>query len=734
MDIEVKLFDMEHLILFLIGIGIIGLAYAAWKTYQVFKKDEGNQQMKDISSYIRSASFTFLKTEYKVLSVFILLIAVLLFLQSRSVEDSNMFVAVSFIVGAGLSALAASAGFYAASNTNSRTIKSVEGSIDNAFKTAFTGGSASGIAYISIAVTGLAILFFSFQIWGMEWGLSTSLNVLTAYALGASTVALFDRIIGGVFAQAANDGKELVLDTEEAIPANTAVNPAEIANNAGANANNVSGTGSDLFESVSIAIIAGMLLGIPFVNSDAVQSYFSLGPILLPLAIVSVGILASITGSFMVRTLETSSFWTSYRFSYYTSTAIMAIASFFVIKYMLPAEWEVSKTVEGSLIITKFKSLGIFWSLFIGLASAIIINLSTKYFTINGKPVNTVVEKSFKGSSSNVLAGISGGFLATAVPAVTVAGVIIGSYYFAGFYGVAIAAAGLLANTGLILAINSYYPIVDNADSLAKMTAQDSATLQATGELKAVGNQKELVVKSLTISAAALTASALFSAFATKTNISLFELSNPLIVGAVLIGALIPFLFSATVINAVGEVTNKIVVEVNRQFTEIPELKATLDIYKKYFGDPGTPDEEEQAILDDAEGKAEYNDLVTSATYNAIRELIIPMVIAIAIPALTGYFLGAELLAALLTGLIPTGFVLAISQANSGALWNSTKNEVAKGITWNGETYGKNSALYDTAKVGDTTGKTLRNASAPALNILIKLSVIIALVIASGIL
>lgn len=732
-DAEVKLFDLEHLILFLIGIGIIGIAYAIWKTYQGLKKDEGNQQMKDISAYIRSASFTFLKTEYKVLSVFVLLIAVLLFLQSRTVDDSNLFVIVSFVVGAALSALAAWAGFYTATNANSRTVKAVDGSINNAFRTAFTSGSASGLAYVSLAVTGLAVLFFSFQLWGIEWGLSTTLNVLSSFALGASVVALFDRIIGGVYAQAANDAKELVLETEEAIPEDNPVNPAEIANNAGVHVNSVSGAGSDLFESYTVAIIAAMLLGIPFVNSDAVQAYFSLGPILLPVALVAVGILSSITGSFMVRTVETSSFWTSYRFAYYASTAIMAIASFFVIKYMLPAEWEVSKTIEGSLVITKFKTLGVFWSVFIGLASAVVINLSTKYFTINGKQVNSVVEKSFKGVSSNVLAGSSAGMLSSAVPVVTVAGAVAGSYYFAGFYGVAMAAVGLLANTGLILAVNIYFSIADNADSLAKMTSQDSATIQATGELKAIGNQKELVVKSLSVSAAALTASALLAAFALKTNISLFELSNPLIIGMVLIGVLIPFLFSAVVINAVGQLTNKIVVEVSRQFVEIPELKAALEIYKKYFGDPGTPNDDEHAILVDAVGKAEYNDLVKSSTQNSIKELFVPIVIAVAIPALTGYFAGPAFLAALLVGLIPAGFVLAISQANSGAVWNSAKNEVAAGVTWNGETYGKSSALYDTAEVGDTTGKTLRNASAPALDILIKLSVLVALIIASGI-
>lgn len=720
---------MENLIYYLIGIGVLGLAYVFWKTRQVFLREEGNQKMKDISSYIRNASFTFLKTEYKVLLAFVILIAVLLFLHGRSVENSNGFLAVSFAVGAAFSSLAAYLSIYVSSNTHGRTANAAESSLNKAFRLAFSGGSAIGIGYITLAVTGLATLFLFYQIFGIEWGLSTTLNVLTGYALGASTVSLFDRIIGGVYAQAADEGKELVHKTEEAIPENSAVNPAEIANNTGININNVTGASSDLFESFIAALIATMLLGIPFVNADAVQNHFSFGPILLPLTIASIGILASITGSFLVRTVESENFWTGYRFSAYISAIILAIASFFVIKYMLPAEWEVS----DNLIITKYKSLGIFWASIIGLASGVLISLFTDYYTISGKPVDSLIEKTFKGASSNVLSGLSTGFLSIFAPVLIITAAIVSSYYFAGFYGIAIAAVGMLANTGIILAINSYNPISKNADSLAKMSGLSNETLQTTKELREIGNKKELIVKSFTVSAAALTAFALFSAFIQKTNISLFEISDPLIIGVILIGGMIPFLFSSVVISAVGEVANKIAIEVNRQFNDIPQLKAAMDIFRKYFGDPDVPNEEEQAIIENAEGKAEYADMVMISTYNSVRELIIPIVIAIVIPSITGYFGGAELLAGLLTGLIPVGFVLAISQANSAAVWNSAKNKIAKGVVWNGETYGKNSEVYEAAQVGDNVGKVLRNVSAPALNILIKLSTIVALIIASGI-
>ena len=724
---------MENLTYYLIGIGVLGLVYVFWKSRQIYLQAEGNQKLKDISSYIRSASFTFLKTEYKVMMAFIILIAVLLFLQSRSVEDSNGFLTASFIVGAAFSSLAVYFSIRASSNTLSKTTNAAEESLNRAFSVAFSGGSSIGIGYMALTVIGLASLFLYYQLFGIEWGLFTTLNGLTGYALGASTVALFNRIIGGVYAQAADEGKELVHKTEEAIPEDSAVNPAEIANNAGININNITGASTDLLESFVAAVIAAMLLGISFVDADAIQNHFSFAPILLPLAIASVGVLTSITGSFLVRTVETESFWTSYRFSIYVSSAILAIASFFVIKFMLPAEWEMSKTIGDNVIITKYQSLGIFWASFIGITSGILVSLFTDYYTIIGKPVDSVIKKTFKGPSANVLSGLSTGFLSTFAPVLIIAVAIVSSYYFVGFYGVAIAAVGMLANTGIVLAINSYSPIAKNADHLAKMSDLSNETVQTTKELSEIGNKKELIVKGFTISAAALTALALFSAYLQKTNISLFEISDPLIIGAILIGAMIPFLFSFVVINAVGEVANKIVIEVNRQFNDIPQLKAALEIFRKYYGDPEVPNEEEQAIIEDAEGKAEFDKLVMISTYNSVRELIIPVVIAIAIPALVGYFGGAELLAGILAGLIPVGFVLALSQANSAAVWNTTKNEISKGVNWNGEIYGTNSEVYESAKVGDNVGKPLGNASAPALNILIKLSTIVALIIASGI-
>ena len=724
---------MENLIFYLVGIGIVGLAYTIWKARVVLLKEEGTDKMKNISSYMHSASLKYLKTEYRVLSIFVVLIGVLLFLQSNSVEDSNYFLVVSYVVGAAIAMLSGYLSTYIVSKTHDRTTNEAQSSLNKAFTTAFTTGSVSGISFVTLAFIGLVGLFMYYQLFGSEWGLTPALNGLTGFVLGASTVALFNRIIGGVYSQAADEGKELVLKSEEAIPENTAVNPAEIANNAGINANNISGAGSDLYESYAMVIIAAMLLAVPFVNTDAIQNYFSLGPVLVPLSIAAIGILTAITGSFLVKTVETENFFTSYRFVNYISATVLVGASFFIIKYMLPTDWNVGRAIGDNLVITKYKSLGIFWSVFIGVSSGILINLFTEYYTIKGKTVNSMIEKTFKGASSNVVSGLSSGYLSVFASVIIITSTLIASYYFAGFYGISMAAVGFIANAGIVLSINAYSAVTDNANELAKMSNLSAETIQTTNELKEIGNKHELIVKGFTISAAALTAFTLLGVFIQKTNISFFQISDPLTIGAIIIGAIIPFIFSSVVINAVGEVANKILNEVTRQFNDIPELKAALDIYKKYYGDPNVPTEEEKAILEEAEGKAEYDDLVMISTYNTIRELLIPLVLVVTIPTVVGYLGGAELLVGLLIGIIPSGFVLATSQANSGAIWNSTTKEIAKGVVWHGETYGINSDVYEVAKVGDRVGKPLRKSSAPALNILIKISAIIGLIIASSI-
>ncbi len=724
---------MENIIFYLLGIGIIGIAYASWKSFSLLKKDEGNQHMKDVSSYINSASTTYVKTSYKVLAAFVLLAGVLLFLQAKYADGTNGLLAVSFVAGAVLSAGAGFLGINLISKLHARTANEANASTDNAFKKAFSGGMANGITYAGFAITGLAVLLIGYQKFTGEWSLNELLNAITAYVLGASVVALFDRLIGGVFAEGVKIAKTEISKTEEAIPENTAVNPAEIANTAGVNVNNTSGASADMIESYIAVLISAMLLGVPFINSGEVMEYFSFGTVLLPLAMLAIGVLTSITAGFLVKSVNTKSFWTGYRFAYYFSIAVAALASFFIVKYILPTQWEMSKTVEGLIVITKFKSLGVFWTIFLGMAAGILMNFSTDYFTIDGKPVNKLIEDTFKGHSTGVLSGTSRGFIATAVPVIIILATISGAYYFADFYGVAMAAIGFLTNAGIVLAINTTKPVAKNADTLAKMTLMNDEAIQNTEELAAFTEKKEIYVKSLTVSAAALAAFAVLSAFLQKTGVSMIELNSPWTISFMLIGGLLPFLLSASVIDAVSSVAEKATDEIKRQFEEIPELKAAMDIYNKYFGDPDVPTQGEQDIVNAAEGKAAYDDLVVISTYASIRRLIIPLVLMLAVPALTGYLGGTQALIGLLTGLIPVGLILAFTQVNSGAAWNSTKNEIETGVIWNGEKYDKNSGAYQTAKQNDEAGSVYRNASAPALNLLIKISAIIALIIASAI-
>ncbi|MCF6239834.1 MAG: sodium/proton-translocating pyrophosphatase [Bacteroidales bacterium] len=724
---------MENLIYYLFGIAVLGIAYMSWKTITLLKKDEGSVRMKEVSSYINSASMSYVKTSYKVLAAFVVLLAVLLFLQDKYVLNSDGILVVSFIIGAILAAGSGYLSINLISKSHARTAKDAETSSDNAFRSIFSGGMANGIAYVSIAIAGITGLFIVYGLLAPEWELSQMLNIISAYILGVSVVALFDRIVGGVFAEGVRTAKTEVHKSEEAIPENSAVNPAEIANAAGVNINNGSGASADMSSSHLVVIISAMLLGVSFVNTDAIMSYFSFGPVLLPLAIAGVGILSSITASFFVKSINTTSFWTGYRFAHYFAISVAALASFFIVKYMLPAQWEYSETLNGLIVTTKYKYLGVFWTLFIGMIAGVLINFSTDYFTLNGKPVNKLIENTFKGFSSNILSGTSKGFLATAVPVLIILTSISGAYYFADFFGVAMTAIGFLMNAGIVLAINSSKPLAKNADTLAKMTLMNDETIQNTEELASFAEKKEVYVKGLSIAAAAFAGISLLSIFLQKGGVSNIELDSPWTISFMMLGALIPFLFSSVVIDAVNSVAEKTVDEVKRQFEEIPELKAALDIYRKYFGDPDVPTQGEQDIVNAAEGKAQYDDLVIKSTYSSIRALIIPIVLAIAIPVFTGYLGGVQALTGLLTGIIPMSFILAFTQANSAALWNSTKNEIAAGVIYKGEKYDKYSDVYQTAVQGAKVGDVYRNASAPALNILIKISVIIALMIAFAI-
>lgn len=724
---------MENLIYYLFGIAVLGIAYTAWKTINIYKKDEGDGRMQDVSSYINKASMSYVKSIYKTMAAFSIILAVLLFLQDKYALYASGSIVISFVAGVVISAIAGYFGVKLISTSHARTAKAAEISSDNAFRLSYSGGMANGIAYVSIALAGLASLFIIYQHYTPNIELSGILNIITAYIFGISTAAVFDRIVGGVFAEGLNAAKKEIHTSEEAIPENSAVNPAEIANAAGINVAKGSATGIDFTESYIAGLLSAMLLGVAFIDTSGIQEYFVLGPVLLPLSIAGIGILSSITASFFVKSINTKSFWTGYRFAYYFSIAVLAMASFFLVKYMLPTQWEYSETVDGLIVTTKYKSLGIFWTVFIGMLAGILINFSTDYFTLSGKPVNKLIENTFKGYSQSFLSGTSTGFLATSVPVIIILATITGTYYFADFYGMAMATVGFLASTGIILSINTTNPISKNADTLAKMTLMNDESIQNTEELASFTAKKEVYNKSMSVSAASLAAFALLSVFMQKAGLSVIELNSPWTISFMLIGGLIPFLFSSVVINAVKKVSDEAAEEVKRQFEEIPELKAALDIYKKYFGDPDVPTQGEQEIVNAAEGKAQYDGLVVISSYSSIKALIIPLSLSIAIPVFVGYFAGLQALTGLLLGIIPIGFILAFTQVNSGTAWNSAKNEIATGVIFEGEKYDQYSDIYQIAKQTDELGSVYRNALAPSLNILIKISAIVALLIASAI-
>ena len=721
---------MENLIYYLFGIGILGISYASWKYITLLKKDEGTQHAKDVSSYINNASMSYVKTSYKVLGVFVVLLAVLLFLQDKYALNLNGLNVISFISGIVLSAVAGFLSVHFSSKLHARTAVSAENT-DSGFKTAFTGGMASGIAYTSILITGVVFLFIMYHTFGSGQDLSQTVNLITSYILGAMIVGLFDRLIGGVFAEGLNSAKKETLKSEEVIPEYTAVNPAEIAHAAGVNINNTSGASSDMAGSYIAVLIAAFLIGISFTESEAVNAYFAAGPVLLPLSIFGIGILSAITASFFVKSINNKSFWTTYRFAYYFSIGLASLASFFVIKFILPLQWTVSQeTIDGIIVSTKYKSLGIFWTVFIGMLAGILMNFSTDYFTVSGNPVNKLIENTFKNSSASYLSGTTRGFLATAVPVLIILITLSMAYYFADFYGMAMSAIGFLSVLSIVLAINTAQPVSENAHTLAKMSLMPDEIVYNTRELADFTAKKEKYVKALAVSAAGFAGIVLLSAFFQQTGIRSFELSSPWTISFMIIGGLMPFLLSSSVIDAVNKVSEKANEEIKRQFDEIPELKAAFDIFKKYFGDPDVPTQGEQNIINAAEGKAEYDDLVVISTYSSIKALIVPVVLVVAIPVFAGYFLGAQALTGLLAGIIPVSLILAFTQVNSGTSWNSAKNELETGVIWNGEKYDKNSAAYETAKQADEVGSVYRNASAPAINMLIKISVLVALMIA----
>lgn len=687
--------------------GILALLYTYIKGAWVTRQDPGNDRMKEIAKYISEGAMAFLKAEYRILGIYVVIAALLLGYMGSQNPDSHWTISLSFVLGAFLSALAGFIGMRIATKANVRTANAARTSLSKALSISFGGGSVMGLGVAGLAVLGLGGLFivilhyFAPNVMATDHAVRRSIEILTGFSLGAESIALFARVGGGIYTKAADVGADLVGKVEAGIPEDDPRNPATIADNVGDNVGDVAGMGADLFGSYVATVLATMVLGQETTSAD---NYNGFAPILLPMLIAGVGILLSMISTLFVRISDSKGISTkvvqnALNMGNYGSIILTAIASYFLCMYVLPAG---PMTLRGH----NFTAMDVFYAILIGLVVGTLMSIITEYYTAMGKrPVMTIVRQSGTGHATNIIGGLAMGMESTFLPILVLAAGIYASFSVCGLYGVAIAAAGMMATTAMQLAIDAFGPIADNAGGIAEMSELPKEVREKTDTLDAVGNTTAATGKGFAIASAALTSLALFAAYVGVVGIPGIDIYKAHVLAALFVGGMIPFIFSSLAIRAVGEAAMAMVEEVRRQFRTIPGIME------------GT-------------GKPEYDKCVAISTEASIKKMVLPGAIALCSPSLMGFLAGPEALGGMLAGATVCGVLMGIFQNNAGGAWDNAKKSFEKGVDINGVTYYKKSEPHKASVTGDTVGDPFKDTSGPSMNILIKLMSIVALVIA----